>query len=92
MPQPLAVLLATLSDADLAALSVLALAWAIMCGSRASAAPLGPTVTGLAVRREWMREFVRRDNRIFDAQIIAPAAGTASSPRPRSSRWAACWR
>jgi uncharacterized membrane protein len=23
------------------------------------------------MRREWMREFVRRDNRIFDAQIIA---------------------
>jgi uncharacterized membrane protein len=29
------------------------------------------TTLMVEVRREWMREFVRRDNRIFDAQIIA---------------------
>jgi uncharacterized membrane protein len=73
MPQPLAVLLATLSDADLAALSVLALAWAIMGWLIEHPPGRYPTVTVLMaeMRREWMREFVRRDNRIFDAQIIA---------------------
>jgi uncharacterized membrane protein len=73
MTGPLAVLLATLSPLDLAALAVLALAWGGM-GWITEHPPKGrPSVTTMMaeVRREWMREFVRRDNRIFDAQIIA---------------------
>jgi uncharacterized membrane protein len=73
MTGPLDVLLATLSPLDLAALAVLALAWGGM-GWVTEHPPKGrPSVTTMMaeVRREWMREFVRRDNRIFDAQIIA---------------------
>lgn len=73
MSGPSSVLLQTLTPWDLGALLVLALAWAGM-GWVTEHPPRGRhTVTTLMaqVRRAWMREFVRRDNRIFDAQIIA---------------------
>ena len=70
---PLSILLSTLSDADLAAVAVLALAWGAMGWLIEHPPARYPTVTVLMaeMRREWMREFVRRDNRIFDAQIIS---------------------
>jgi uncharacterized membrane protein len=73
MPGPFDVLLATLSDADLLAVAGLALLWALMGWIIEHPPRSYPTVTVLMaeMRREWMREFVRRDNRIFDAQIIA---------------------
>ena len=73
MTEPFAILLATLSMVDFAALGVLALAWGGM-GWITEHPPGGRhSVTTLMaeVRRAWMREFVRRDNRIFDSQIIA---------------------
>lgn len=73
MPQPLDVLVATLTLADFAAVAVLALAWGGM-GWVTEHPPGGRhsvTTLMIEVRREWMREFVRRENRIFDAQIIA---------------------
>lgn len=73
MPRPLDILLSTLGLADFAGLAVLILAWAGM-GWVTEHPPGGRhTVTTMmaGVRREWMREFVLRDNRIFDAQIIA---------------------
>ena len=63
---------AALTWADAAAVALLVLAWAGM--GWLSEHPLGrPSVTVMMaeVRREWMQEFLRRDNRIFDAQIIA---------------------
>ena len=73
MPEPLAILLATLSTADLLAVALLALLWVVMGWIIEHPPASYPTVTVLMgeMRREWMREFVRRDNRIFDAQIIA---------------------
>jgi uncharacterized membrane protein len=65
--------LAALSRADAAAVALLVLAWA-GTGWLTERPPTGrPSVTVMMaeVRREWMREFLRRDNRIFDAQIIA---------------------
>lgn len=73
MPRSLDVLLATLSTHDLLAVGVLWLLWA-GTGWLAEHPPGGRhsvTTLMVGVRREWMREFVRRDNRIFDAQIIA---------------------
>ncbi len=70
---PLQVLVATLSWADLAAVGLVLLLWAAT-GWVTEHPPRGRhTVTTLMaeVRREWMRQFVRRENRIFDAQIIA---------------------
>jgi uncharacterized membrane protein len=66
-------LLASLHAADLAALLALWAAWAAL-GWLSEHPPRGrPSITALmaGVRRDWMREFVRRENRIFDAQIIA---------------------
>jgi uncharacterized membrane protein len=73
MPHSLDILVATLSTLDMAAVAVLVLAWAIMGWLIEHPPRSFPTVTVLMaeMRREWMREFVHRDNRIFDAQIIA---------------------
>src|SRR5688500_14622464 len=73
MNDPLEILLATLSKPDLFAVAMLALSWALMGWVIEHPPRSRPTVTILMaeMRREWMREFVRRDNRIFDAQIIA---------------------
>ena len=70
---PLSVLLATLTTADLAAVALLVLVWGAMGWLIEHPPRSYPTVTVLMaeMRREWMREFVRRDNRIFDAQIIS---------------------
>ena len=70
---PLSVLLTILSQADLLAVAILALTWGVMGWLIEHPPRQYPTVTVLMaeMRREWMREFVRRDNRIFDAQIIA---------------------
>ena len=68
-----AALRSALGPGDVAALAVLVLAWAGI-GWITEHPPRGrPSVTVMmaAVRREWMREFVGRDNRIFDAQIMA---------------------
>jgi uncharacterized membrane protein len=68
-----AVLRSALGLGDVLALALLVLAWAGM-GWITEHPPKGrPSVTTMMaeVRREWLREFVRRDNRIFDAQIIA---------------------
>ncbi|EYD77316.1 hypothetical protein Rumeso_01023 [Rubellimicrobium mesophilum DSM 19309] len=75
MPEALipAVLRSALDPADVAALALLVLAW-LGIGWVTEHPPRGrPSVTVMmaGVRREWMREFVRRDNRIFDAQIMA---------------------
>ncbi|SDE32877.1 DUF599 domain-containing protein [Limimaricola pyoseonensis] len=61
-----------LSPFDAAALALLVLGyWAI--GWRIEHPGRRPSVTVLMAehRREWMREFVQRDPRIFDAQIVA---------------------
>lgn len=73
MPRSLEILLATLSPLDLAAAGLLFALWAAMGWVIEHPPGSRPTVTVLMaeMRREWMREFVRRDNRIFDAQIIA---------------------
>ncbi len=73
MPRSLEILLATLSPLDLAAAALLFALWGIMGWVIEHPPRTRPTVTVLMaeMRREWMREFVRRDNRIFDAQIIA---------------------
>ena len=66
-------LLATLHAADLAALLLLWAAWTAL-GWLSEHPPKGrPSVTAMmaGVRRDWMREFMRRENRIFDAQIMA---------------------
>lgn len=64
---------AALSWADGAAVALLVLAWALTGWLTEHPRPGRPSVTVMMaeVRREWMREFLRRDNRIFDAQIIA---------------------
>ena len=64
---------AALAWADAGAVALLALAWAGMGWLSEHPFPGRPSVTVMMaeVRREWMREFVGRDNRIFDAQIIA---------------------
>ena len=66
-------ILDAVGPADLAALLLLAAAWALMGWLTEHPFPARPSVTVLMaeVRREWMREFLLRDNRIFDAQIIA---------------------
>lgn len=67
-----ATLLATLRPGDLAALAVLLAAWGGI--GWLSEHPRGRVSVGVLmeeVRRDWMREYVRRDNRIADAQIIA---------------------
>ena len=68
-----AVLRSALGPGDVAALAVLVLAWAGIGWITEHPPRDRPSVTVMmaAVRREWLREFVRRDNRIFDAQIIA---------------------
>ncbi|WP_347310868.1 DUF599 domain-containing protein [Defluviimonas sp. SAOS-178_SWC] len=61
-----------LTTADLAALAFLLLAW-LGFGLLVEHAPARrPSVSGLMVgyRREWMRQFVTRDPRIFDAAIM----------------------
>jgi len=67
------VLRAALGSADLLALATLLLAWAGIGWLTEHPPRSRPTVTVLMgeVRREWMRQFVARENRIFDAQIIA---------------------
>jgi uncharacterized membrane protein len=68
-----AALRSALGPGDVLALAVLVLAWGAI-GWITEHPPRGrPSVTVMmaGVRREWMREFVRRDNRIFDAQIMA---------------------
>ncbi len=64
---------AALAWADGAALALLLLSWAFTGWIAEHPLPGRPSVTVMMaeVRREWMREFLRRDNRIFDAQIIA---------------------
>lgn len=64
---------AALGLLDLAALALLVGAWALMAWLAEHPFPRRPSVTVMMaeVRREWMREFVRRENRIFDAQVIA---------------------
>ncbi len=60
------------TTADLAALAFLVLAW-LGFGLLVEHAPAGrPSVAGLMVgyRREWMRQFVTREPRIFDAAIV----------------------
>lgn len=65
-------LLATLHLADLAGLAVLVAAWgAIGWLSENPRGRVSVTVLMEQVRRDWMREYVRRDNRIADAQIIS---------------------
>ena len=60
-----------LSVADLGALAVLVLAClGIGWLSEHRWGPVSVTVLMEEVRRDWMREYVRRDNRIADAQII----------------------
>lgn len=75
MPEVLipAVLRSALGPGDVAALVVLVLAWAGIGWITEHPPRDRPSVTVMMaeVRREWLREFVRRDNRIFDAQIIA---------------------
>ena len=73
MPRSLDIVLSTLSPLDLLAVGVLWLLWA-GTGWLTEHPPFGRlsvTTMMAEVRREWLREFVRRDNRIFDAQIIA---------------------
>ena len=58
---------------DYAALAILLLGW-IGIGWRIETPPAGrPSVSGLMAgfRRDWMRQMVMRDPRIFDAQVIA---------------------
>ena len=60
------------TNADLAALAFLTLAW-FCFGLLVEHAPASrPSVAGLMVgyRREWMRQFVTREPRIFDAAIM----------------------
>lgn len=66
-------LLASLHAADLAALAVLLAAWGLLGWLSEHPPRRRPSVTALmaGVRRDWMREFRHRENRIFDAQIIA---------------------
>jgi uncharacterized membrane protein len=75
MPEALipAVLRSALGPGDVLALAVLVLAWAGIGWITEHPPKDRPSVTVMMaeVRREWMREFVRRDNRIFDAQIMA---------------------
>ena len=64
---------AALTWADAAAMTLLCLSWGLTGWLSEHPFPRAPSVTVLMaeVRREWMREFLRRDNRIFDAQIVA---------------------
>lgn len=64
---------AALSWADGAAVALLVACWAATGWITEHPLPGRPSVTVMMaeVRREWMREFIGRDNRIFDAQIIA---------------------
>ncbi|WP_373354643.1 DUF599 domain-containing protein [Pseudoroseicyclus sp. CXY001] len=56
---------------DLAALAFLALAW-LAIGWRIEHPGRTPSVTVLMAdyRRDWMRQYAARDNRIFDAQLL----------------------
>ena len=72
MSDPFPILSAVLTLADLAALAFL-LAACVGIGwlSEHPRGPVSVTVLMEEVRRDWMREYVRRDNRIADAQIIS---------------------
>ncbi|MFN3525337.1 MAG: DUF599 family protein, partial [Paracoccus sp. (in: a-proteobacteria)] len=64
---------ARLSLPDLIAVALLFIAW-LGIGWLTERPPVGrPSVSVLMVRfrREWMRHFVGRDNRIFDGNILA---------------------
>lgn len=68
----LAALLAGFSTLDLAALAVMLLAWGGI-GYAIETPPAGrPSVTTMMyeMRMAWMVEYARRENRIFDSQII----------------------
>ncbi|NDV02375.1 DUF599 domain-containing protein [Pseudoroseicyclus tamaricis] len=64
-------LLAVISPWDIAALALLLCAW-LLIGWRIEHPGRTPSVTVLMAgyRREWMRQYVRRENRIFDAQLL----------------------
>nr|WP_246849496.1 DUF599 domain-containing protein [Rubellimicrobium arenae] len=68
-----ATILSALRWGDVLALLLLVAAWGAMGWVTEHPPPGRPSVTVLMsqVRREWMREFLTRDNRIFDAQIMA---------------------
>jgi uncharacterized membrane protein len=58
---------------DAAALALIGLAWLLIGWwiERRENRPQSVSVIMEHYRREWMREFTQRDNRIFDAQILA---------------------
>jgi len=65
--------LAALGRGDVAALALLVTAWAAIGWLSEHPPRSRPSVTVMMaeVRREWMREYLLRDNRIFDAQIMS---------------------
>jgi uncharacterized membrane protein len=64
--------LAPFSTLDLAALGLLAAAWALIGWAIEHPPRWRPSVTALMAdyRRDWMRQFVTRQPRIFDANVI----------------------
>ncbi len=62
-----------LAPLDAAALALMVLGFLVIGWWIEHPGTRRPSVTVLMAeyRREWMREFVRRDNRIFDAQIVS---------------------
>ena len=72
--------LGLLSRLDVAALAVLALSW-ITIGwwiERAGASRPSVTVLMADQRRNWMQEFLTRENRIFDATVMSSLRQGAS--------------
>jgi uncharacterized membrane protein len=68
-----ATILSALAWGDVLALALMMAAWGTVAWITEHPPRSRPSVTVLMaqVRREWMREFLTRDNRIFDAQIMA---------------------
>ncbi len=66
-------LIAALHWTDVAALALMLVAWGAIAWATEHPRLSRPSVTVMMaeVRREWMREFLKRDNRIFDAQIVS---------------------
>lgn len=66
-------LLALVSPLDLAALALMALVWFALGWRIESTTSAKPSVTVLMAeyRREWMRQFVTRQPRIYDASVLA---------------------
>jgi uncharacterized membrane protein len=66
-------LLATLTWADALALGLMLVLWLAVGLAIEKASRARPSVSQLVaeLRREWMRQYLRRENHIFDAQMLA---------------------